>query len=1035
MYDFLIYSITLLVLLWTAHRIYVLIQIRQKCAKNQDAQISNLFLPVLGVPKSGKTLLLASLGEHLSKYSTDQIYSRLLSHDEEKDLRGQFLKPFDADKADIEQPIEPGMRTTEAMIFYERELFKAKGHNAVTSEPENAYLSVEFSSTQHMICQFRDVPGEVFADESLHLANIDPLLTQAHGLILVVDGEQAYQRSTQVLSLYQRYQQIIKRYTDLNKRGPIWFVMTKMDLLPDEQRNLDIWKQYILDHVAPSLKLTENEVPFEIDLVSAQENCQTEWKALQQGGERFLLSLRTILNQRATQIQSDQTHFKKISWHVVAGILACCLMTWFASGTYSKNHLPLIQGDIEWTWHSVQSDTKKYHHVFRQSRHFWHPLQRFRKELQKDLLVLRGIHHTLLAKDLNQWANRLGKDRFEVLQVEWKALMKKTKLVQKLYSQQSWQVRSAGEKYLLEYINSIHTNLDIWDHYLSLTPQNISLDQVQKYRHYVQNQKWSHACQAMRLSMQTKSSQKIPSACLVQGFLQNHAQQLLKDALDKYAKQAKQCHTHESMNLVSCLSPLLLWKQKTNPLPVTPQLEQQWQAHIKLQWQQFWQKVSQLHKSKQTQFYNSPSHMFDELKQIQAIEIQRNTLSQKFSIPLHMPKDIEKQWLEILSQNTIKMMKVERKLTKRKRTHLQEILAWSQEFLDPHRRARVLLYQKETGWKQQLKKTLNAEKSEAFDHWIQQWQYELEELSSLEGRVSIQEGLSKWQERFNELKAWRTPRTSKFTFKDFSCSKSDLEMDKLDTGDGGYLDKFTPYMVLRGIGKAPYYIKVIEDFSSLVGDLVSDSVYELELEWQPWQTVTLELYEQDGDIDFEKIMDGTIKLGLTKQIGEKQADEKQKDKEQADEKQKDKEQTDKEQTDKKQADEKQTDKEKTDKKQADKEQADKEQTDEKQANEKQTDKEQADEKQKGKEQADKKQTDKEQTDKSKLSQASFKKLKHLLIEHDDHLILSTLIIQGAQGLSIEHPQSLNRSQTCQVLIGMEHQLPLWTYLEGFVSRE
>ena len=132
-------------------------------------------------------------------------------------------------------------------------------------------------------------------------------------------------------------------------------------------------------------------------------------------------------------------------------------------GTYSQNHLPSLQGDIEWDWNSAQADTQKYQHAFRKSRLSWHPLQRFNKKLQNDLTTLRAIYYDLLEKDFNQWANQLGKVDFNDIQKNWKRLFKNAKIVQNLYSQQSWQMRSTKEKQLLGYINLIQLNLETWN--------------------------------------------------------------------------------------------------------------------------------------------------------------------------------------------------------------------------------------------------------------------------------------------------------------------------------------------------------------------------------------------------------------------------------------------------------------------------------------------------------------------------------------------------------------------------------------------
>ena len=103
----------------------------------------DLYIPVLGVSKSGKTSLLAALGEHLSERAHEELTTRCLTRLEEENLRGRKLKHFDPDQPDQGEPHKPGERTTEAMIYYERSAFREGRDYNRTLESEDAYFLLQ----------------------------------------------------------------------------------------------------------------------------------------------------------------------------------------------------------------------------------------------------------------------------------------------------------------------------------------------------------------------------------------------------------------------------------------------------------------------------------------------------------------------------------------------------------------------------------------------------------------------------------------------------------------------------------------------------------------------------------------------------------------------------------------------------------------------------------------------------------------------------------------------------------------------------
>ena len=80
---------------------YASLQIRSSREQSASLEATDrLYLPILGVTQSGKTLLLASLGEQLTQSSSEQLTTRLLTREEEQRERGKVLKHFDPQDLD-----------------------------------------------------------------------------------------------------------------------------------------------------------------------------------------------------------------------------------------------------------------------------------------------------------------------------------------------------------------------------------------------------------------------------------------------------------------------------------------------------------------------------------------------------------------------------------------------------------------------------------------------------------------------------------------------------------------------------------------------------------------------------------------------------------------------------------------------------------------------------------------------------------------------------------------------------------------------
>ncbi len=820
--------------------------------------LERLYLPILGVKESGKTLLLATLGEQLTSTSTERLTTRLLTRREEEEERGRTLKPFDA--ADPAQPtLAPGERSTEAMIFFERRRFEREGVNETTLHPEDAIFSVQFATSGPLggrkVCRLEDVPGEQLMEERHHNANLAPRLARADGLVLVVDGPKALAAGDAPLPEHVLYKQALEGYLRREDHGPVWVVVTKADLLPEDQRDEGFWREHTLRHVAPLLKLEGSSVTFELSLVSARRDCVAPWRALERAGEGFFVSLKGVLERReAARVRRERA--RQRAWAgLLGGALACGAAAWGAWGSYQVESLPRVGGEVAWDAGSLERAASPRLALLTEARGPLSPVGLFEETLRQDLRALRRAHWALVRDEGDRWGGR-GEAR-----AVREALRAARVFSDARAEEEAW---SEEERALEERVT------------LAIKEAG-ALERLEEERALLLSEAaWGERCdQALKARGERG-----------RGLLECS----LRDQVSARLATSRRAHLNaagrapvaptDEVGLRSKLAPLLAWERDNADLARGDELVVELERLKAAAWQEAWGRVEE-----RLAALKEPGEAAARLRLLQRLERDRAELTKSARGDLEMPKQVNAAWRERLSRECVEVKDGQLTLLPSQRVEADEVVEWAAEFLDPSRRARVRFRSKEARWRAELREGLAASEPQAFDEALKRLQHDLDELFSEEGRAAIEKDIEVWRNHLRDLRVWRAPSEAPLTASAVSCDFEKLAAEGLDHGAGSRwdTDKFSPYLALsisalgaqedtqegtqedtqegtqegaqegarEGGGAEGDAETPAKPRRLLLLEAIEDAEEAPRVRWAPWSTVSLKLYELDGKVDGE----------------------------------------------------------------------------------------------------------------------------------------------------------------------------------------
>lgn len=802
----------------------------------EQSDLDRLYIPILGVRQSGKTLLLATLGSQLTGAATSELTTRLLSHREEEEERGVSLEAFNPN--DPDQPIlAPGRRTTLAMITLERQSFESNKVNRPTALPESAFFALQFAIAGPLagrkICTLEDIPGEHMMDEHNHKGNITPKLQRADGLVLIIDGPKALNAEGQSLPEHTLYKQVLEEYFKREHHGPIWVVITKADLLPSDRRDVAWWKAHTLEHITPLLKLRDKDqrAIFGLSLVSAEQRCEVPWEEVRRKGQFFFASLKKVLTDRL-EVSAVQV-IERARWKKRSLLLALCTLfsIWVSVGSYHLEALPTVQGELTWDLQSLKSSSKPRLELFLDSNFPLSPLSIYRNRLSDELEALREAYWRLVRKHAEQWGHALK--AMENPTSERSATLKLTSANLSLALQDARNFNDARadvrqwshlERELVNYIDDALNTVN------QLTNEYDQSD-LQKLR-----KDWQQRCQreAQRLV------HPLTFVCAVRDHIQSKESGTRQAAL----RRAEKTTINDALpvQLSARLSPLLNWS-RTYGKPTEDDLKAYFQQSLSNAWIQSWNHLKET--LTQEPYIYDPMARLDFLERF---EEEAQKLSETYNEALEPPKDIYQSWREHLNKEVVQLRARSEFLSSQDQAEANKLIEWATPHLDPKRRARVNMINKRAYWKTTLREALSSSTADSFIAFLKTIENDLITLSAEEGRTDIEEELQLWDNRRMELIVWSEPERVKLSATKVECNFEKLAAEGLDHGAGSNWDTdiFNPYITLD---ISAVSTEANENSSQLAieGDVSPDE--ERYVKWRPWQPITIQLLERDGDVD------------------------------------------------------------------------------------------------------------------------------------------------------------------------------------------
>lgn len=181
-------------------------------------------IAIVGASGVGKTSNLAYLLDRLNFNVNIQdkiLWASWLDEEEEKALRG------------IEEwTNKPGERKTMSMVA------SVLSQGEPTLVPEDCYVKIlhhkNGNPVSHTV-RFRDIPGRHFesvADWTKEQNMLKKHLQESAGIILYIDASSP--PDIQDRNMWDAYAQSISQFTERNKNYPVWFCLTKADMLSEE---------------------------------------------------------------------------------------------------------------------------------------------------------------------------------------------------------------------------------------------------------------------------------------------------------------------------------------------------------------------------------------------------------------------------------------------------------------------------------------------------------------------------------------------------------------------------------------------------------------------------------------------------------------------------------------------------------------------------------------------------------------------------------------------------------------------------------
>ena len=876
----------------------------------QTTHYQRLYIPILGLPESGKTLTLATLCDQLCSLKTPLISARLLTPHEEEQVRRRQLRGVTPRDVSMR-----GRRSTRAMIDAERAALQK--HSAYDSSriEESGYVRITYRSSVKgpqsetaAITVWEDLPGDFIQREHLFESNIDPRLASASGMILVMNGAQIYRHHEDaLLSEYTLpYQQLLERYRQLHHgRGPIWVIVTKSDLLPAPAQNLHFWRQLITQKIITPLHLTKrglNErslsplpsddppsaAPLIVtltDLIHLNSHpTQTSSIEFLKQAHGFLNDLHGVLIQRGAAQQIDQTHARVHARLYVIALLSFTIASWLILSAIHFNQRPAIYGERAWSTSSLETTRDVYLDLYRESASTLSPLYVYRAQLAEDLRFIYHAHKELLSSTIDQYLLRqlarlktqadhyhamhaidphftcldaLAQAQLNQIHTLAQSITQFQHHLHPLPLQETISTIDASLQMLLEDVDILRRGDHLLTQDTSALRDPIKRSLSREFEH------WSRRCR-----------RGITRGCqVIEVMHRSHVHYLYEysEAASSWRplSSSRDAATSPSRSSLSSLWALSQWSKRGQTL----QLPHVYRTHLaqlsEHLWRQAWSRLEdQLHSD-----YPTPRDHIEHLVTLRGYTDEIFALERSLSVhATHLPAQTFRE-PQILKRRRMELLRIESLALARRvssvpsalQTRAQNTLDWSATQLDARRALRIRFLVKRNHWRHMTARALKiarqGESLQPLREVAARLHRDLKSLRSSSAAHELKRELTRWMDRVNTLDTWLAPHQIQFTAQRITCTHEAL-VQAQEHHSWKSLKRYTDlkhlYIMLSSSSTTPSPSSRIQRSLAKTNSyqdhalwIAIDEGASERLLWTPGAPLIISVYERDGQVDRE----------------------------------------------------------------------------------------------------------------------------------------------------------------------------------------
>jgi hypothetical protein len=772
----------------------------------------HLMIPILSVDASDQNRIAFEICDHLGKLRTTHVITRLLSHHEEESIRQRRLIPHE-EAPQLEQGMSVQRLHTQSFISL---IDQVEG--MLSSLPLSGFIQAQFSNIKPLntpvTFEFKACDQAIYRSDFNTEIMGSSILTDASALVLTCHYSGDH---TQLKELQHKMHRVIEWFTTQNDhQRPLWIMVTYEDDLTDDE----LIK--LKTSLCPQVHLDDS-----LDIVwSMIAYVDERSSSFKESGLIFFKRLNHLLQQSHDAIQARRLlqRKRKVKWGQFSTLFI--LSIWFISGSLMLGQLPQVHLVDEWSTSSLSMAETQLTNSLIDAQSIFSPLFMRRSDITERLEYLHHRHLQHLVGLLDQSVIQLNDEKFKDFKSLGLTLINTKKHVQTLV-----RVLRKSIFYTIHHPEFIKLESSFSGLiFLNQLSQSLisHLDGVElaiKIRQSEQEMRviaarWERAC----LNSITLNCELIR----------------LKKAIFKKALERSLTLIHPHHH-----NDLMRWYRYACIHIFEPKIYASFERKLFNFWRHFQKTLETTHRT---------SH--SSIKRVRALkQLYEEKEENRSRCPqLSWPKSIESLWVkslntEIYSLSTYLNLTSTVPLTYQAEAH--HLIRWAEHKLAPSQRIKIHFQLTSAHWLADLKRTIHELSDDKIQETIKQIHLAIARMETQEAHAQISSHLNQWRVRLNELLSWLKPHAIQFNASTLNC-------DEVALGKSGE----SKWRLL--IGDYLHYYFSLSINNQVM--LSTEANTKGELIWSPWDSVQLQIYEKDGDIDHKSDESNDTQIGNTKEI-------------------------------------------------------------------------------------------------------------------------------------------------------------------------